>query len=69
MQHGTGLQFYYVIADPKVGENHISTKYSKYNSFQIGSDLFNSESYKVTIAQLCNELQVCDFTMSLLTQK
>ena len=26
MQQGTGLQFYYIIADPKVCEKHISTK-------------------------------------------
>ena len=35
MQQGTCLHFYYAIADPKVGEKHISTKYSKCNSFKL----------------------------------
>ena len=38
-------------------------KYSKDNSFQVINDLLNSENIKVAIAQLCNELQVCNFTM------
>ena len=63
MQWRTGLQFYYVTDDPKVGEQHISTKYSKCNSFQVKSDLLNSENLKVAITQLCNEPQVCNFNM------
>ena len=38
MQLGPGLQFYCVIAYPKVVEQHISTKYCKYNTFQVISD-------------------------------
>ena len=64
MQRATGLKFYYVIADPKVGEQHIYTKFSKCNSFQVTTDLLNSENLKIAIAQLCHELQVCNFTMS-----
>ena len=33
MQWTIGPQFYHVIADPKVGEQHTYTKYSKCNSF------------------------------------
>ena len=64
MPWATGLQFHYVIADPKVGESYIYTKYSKWNSFQVTTDLLNSETLKVAIALLCNGLQVCNFTMS-----
>ena len=46
MEWATGLQFYYVIADPKVGEQRISTKYSKYNTFQVISD-FSDRYWKV----------------------
>ena len=53
----------YVIVDPKSSEQHIQTKYSKCNSFQVIIDLLNSDSLKVAIAQLCNELQACNFTM------
>ena len=38
-------------------------------SFQVRTDLLNSEDLKVAIAQLCHELQVCNFTMLELTQK
>ena len=55
MQRGTRLQFYYVKPDPKVC--------CKCNSFQVTSDLLNSENLKVAIAQLCNSQQVCYFTM------
>ena len=51
-------KLHYVIADPKIGEQHIETKYSKCNSFQVISDLFNSDNLKVAITQLCHELQV-----------
>ena len=63
MPWATGLKFYYVIADPKVGEQHIYTKFSKCNNFPITTDLLNSENLKVVITQLCNELQVWNFTM------
>ena len=56
MQWATGLKFYYVIADPKVDEQHIYTKFSKCNSFQVTTDLLNSENVKIAIAQLCHEL-------------
>ena len=63
MPWDTGLKFYYVIADPKVAEQHIYTKFSKCNSFQITTDLLNSDDLKVAITQLCHELQVWNFTM------
>ena len=59
----TCLQFYYFIADPKVGEQHIYRKYFKYNSFQVTTDLLNSENLKVAITELCHDIQVCNFTM------
>ena len=34
-----GLQYCYVIAEPKVGECHISKKFTKCNRFQVTSDL------------------------------
>ena len=43
MPWALGLQFYYAIADPKVGEEHILRKHSKWNSFQVIPDLFNSK--------------------------
>ena len=43
------LQFYYIIADPNIGEQHIETKYSKCNHFQVISDLLNSDNLKVAI--------------------
>ena len=52
-----------VIADPEVGERHISTKYSKCNHFKVTTDLLNSENMKVGTAQLHHELQVYNFTM------
>ena len=58
MQLATGLEFYYVIADPKIGDLHIETKHCKCNSFQVLSDLLNSDNLKVAITQLCHELQV-----------
>ena len=39
------------------------TKYSKCNSFEDTSNLLNSNNLKVAITQLCNELQVGNFTM------
>ena len=39
------------------------TNYSKCNSFQVTTDLLNSENLKGTITQLCNELHVWNFTM------
>ena len=53
----------HVISDPKVGEQHILTKYSKFNIFQVTTDLLNSQYLKIAIAQLCHELHVCNFTM------
>ena len=63
MPWAISLYFHYVIADPKVGEPHILTKYSKCNIFQVTTDLLNSQYLKIAIAQLCHELQVCNFTM------
>ena len=31
--------------------------------FQVTTDLLNSQYLKIAIAQLCHELQVCNFTM------
>ena len=63
MQGATGLQFHYVIANGKLVENHTKRKYCKCNSFQVSSDLLNSENLIVAIAQLCNELEVCNCFM------
>ena len=63
MEWATGLQLYYFIADPKVGEQHILRKYSKCNIFQVTTDLLNSKNLKVAIAQLWNKLQICNLTM------
>ena len=52
MERATGLQYYYVIADPKLSEKHIYTKYCKCNSFQVTTDLLKSEKLKIAIAQL-----------------
>ena len=49
--------------NPNVAEKHILTKHSESNSFQVTSDLLNSENLIIVIAQLCNELQVCNLTM------
>ena len=43
-----------------VGEKHILTKYCKFNSFQVTSNLLNKDNLKVAFAQLYNELQVCN---------
>ena len=59
----TGLQIHYVIADPKVGEQHIYRKYFKYNIFQVTTDLLNNENLRIAITQLCNELHISNFTM------
>ena len=55
MQWVTGLQFYYVIADPKVGERWttIQRKYCKCNSFQVTTDLLNDN----TDSSYCSALQ------------
>ena len=49
MPRATGLQFYNVIADPKVQEKIYKTKYSKCNSFKDTSNLLNSDNLKVAI--------------------
>ena len=36
-------------------------KILKCNSFQVSTDLLNSENLKVAIARLCNQLRVCNF--------
>ena len=38
-------------------------------SFKVITDLLNSEILKKAIAQLCDKLQVCNFTMLYLIQK
>ena len=67
----THLHFYYVIANSKVYEKDIYTytKFSKCKGFKVTTDLLNWENLKVAIAQVYNELQVCNFTMLQLTQK
>ena len=57
------MQFHYVMADPKVGEQHILTKYSKCNIYQVTANLLNRQYLKIAIAQLGHELQVCNFTV------
>ena len=59
MLRATGLQLYYVIVDPKVDGYHVSRKFSKCNSFQVITNLLNSENLKIANALLCNELLVC----------
>ena len=52
------------ISDGEKSKNNISTpqggghNYCKCNSFQVISDLLNSDNLKVAITQLCHELQV-----------
>ena len=53
----------------KVAEQYILTKCSKCNTYQATKDLLNSENLKIAIAQLCNELLVCNFAMLQLIQK
>ena len=45
MPWATSLQFYYVVADPKEAEEHIYTKFSKCNSFQLTSDFTHYGKY------------------------
>ena len=52
MERATGLQFYYVIADAKVAEEHIDTNFCKCNSFQVITNLLNSDNLKIAIAHL-----------------
>ena len=52
MPRHTGLQNHYVIADPKVGEQHIYRKYSKSNRFQVTIELLNSENLNIAITHL-----------------
>ena len=59
----TCLQFHYLTADPKEGEQHIYRKYSKCNSFKVTTDLLNSENLRIVITQLWYELHICNFTM------
>ena len=47
----------------KVGESHIKTNHCKCNSFYVTSDLLNSDNLKIAIAQLWNDLQVCNIIM------
>ena len=53
----------YLLRCKKVGGKHISTKYCKYNRFQVTIDLINSDNLQLAFAQLCTELQVCNYTM------
>ena len=43
--------------------------HSKCNSFKVTSNLLNSDSLKVAITRLCNELQVYDFSYVIADQK
>ena len=60
-----GSAIYYVIGDPKAGEQYILTKYCKCNTFQVTTDLLNSENLKLAIAHLYHELHdiVCNYTI------
>ena len=53
----------HVLAMEKVAEQHILTKCSKSKTFQVISDLISIQNLKIVFAQLCNEIQVCNFTM------
>ena len=46
---------HHVVAIEKVAEQHILTKCSKCNTFQVIHDLVLSKNLKVAIIQLCNE--------------
>ena len=63
MERATHLQFYYVIADPKVAEQHVYTNFCKCNSFQVITNLLNSDNLKIAIAHLLNKLHFCKFTL------
>ena len=58
---------HHVVAMEKEAEQHILTKCSKRNTFQVTSDLLNSDNLKIAISQLCNKLKVCNFTVLELT--
>ena len=45
MNHRSGILLCYIC--PKIGEQHIETKYSKCKMFQVISDLLNSDNLKV----------------------
>ena len=49
--------------------NTFKGKKCKCNSFVFTTDLLNSENLKVDIAQLCNQLQVCNLLCYMLTPK
>ena len=51
------------ITNLAIGKGLQVTQFCNSNSFKVTSDLCNSENLKVNIAQLCNELQVCNFTI------
>ena len=57
------LVTHHFVAMEKVADEHILTKCSKCNTFQVIDDLVLSKNLKVAITQLCNEPQVWDFTM------
>ena len=57
--HAIEPQFmHHVIAKDKVAKQHISRKYSNYNSFGVTKALLNSKNFKVAITQLYNVQQV-----------
>ena len=61
MSHWSGILPWYSL--PQNRWITYETKFSKYNTFQIISDLLNSDNLKVAITQLRHELQVWNFTM------
>ena len=63
MPRDTFCKLYYAIANPKVDDQYIQKKFSECNTFQVISNLLTSENLKLTIAQLCNKLQFCNFTV------
>ena len=60
---------HHATAMKRVAAQHVLTKCSTCNTFQVTSDLLNSENLKIAIAQLCIELLVCNFIMLSLTQR
>ena len=52
MERATGLQFYYVIADPKVATQHIYKNYYKFENFNYLNVAFISYKVKVKVGVL-----------------
>ena len=69
MQWATGLQFYYVVADLKEVNNIFKPNTLNAIVFKLQLIYSKGENLQVTIAQLSQKLQACNFTMLWVTQK